>query len=501
MLENIKKAFENIPILGGSKLISKVTPTRTPGVNLISTDTAFFGGANQAASNNTPIEDYFAAMRGHVWVYRCVNLIATSIASAPNRVWRRKEVPSPEVKIGKSHKWEPTDQHDVLSEILRHPNDYHCWFDLMELTVTDLELTGTAYWEKVRDKTGNVIALYRIKPSRIKPIPDPKMYVSGYIYLDERGQQKTILSPRDIVVFRYSAPDDDYFGLTPMDSLRPELTSDFNAMAFNKAFFRNDATPSIVLETDNSLPRQVIDRLNLEWNKRHAGLGNAHKTAILQGGLKAKVISLTHKDMQFIEMRKLVRNSVLSAFGVPPILVGVVEGANYSNSLEQKQTFWRETVFPKLRKIQNVINRQLAPDNIEFRWNYDDIEDLIEDRAAKSVMEQRYVQAGIWTINEVRARQGLPPVAWGNDWRIPATLMPAGDTQEAVPSSQNEGSLPSSTSASLEPTSVDTDSSNIDLPFLDSNGIPREPEAPRQRLPGDNTRVRDTRVSGPLGRI
>ena len=104
-----------------------------------------------------------------------------------------------------------------------------------------------------------------------------------------------------------------------------------------------------------------MKRLNAKWIGKYGGYQKAFKTPVLEEGLKYKGITSTHQDMEFIQQRKITREEILAAYGVPPAIVGLFEYANYANSREQKKLFWEDTMLPKLIKMQEYVSVFLLP--------------------------------------------------------------------------------------------------------------------------------------------
>src|SRR6266436_3926692 len=110
------------------------------------------------------ILDFLALYQVNPHVYTCVNSIATAIASVEFHIFKGG------TKVEKDH---PTFQK------LSNPNPHQVWYELVETTVGFLELCGNAFWEEVRDDKYNLIALYPLRPDKIRIIPHPKTKVAG----------------------------------------------------------------------------------------------------------------------------------------------------------------------------------------------------------------------------------------------------------------------------------------------------------------------------------
>jgi len=163
-----------------------------------------------------------------------------------------------------------------------------------------------------------------------------------------------------------------------------------------------------------------------DWNKGHRGLDRAHKTAVLMGGVTPVPMSIGAKEGEFIGLFNVSRDQKLTALGVPPVIAGIFEYANYANSTQQMLIFYQHTIKPLGRLIADTINTQLLPiwyrndPGLYVEFDYSAVDVLQEDRESKARIDQIYVQSGIKTPNEVRLDLSLPPVDGGDEIRGPS---------------------------------------------------------------------------------
>src|SRR3984885_7476742 len=82
---------------------------------------------------------------------------------------------------------------------------------------------------------------------------------------------------------------------------------------------------------------------------------------LLEGGLDWKPMSLTHKDMDFLEAKHTAAREIALAFGVPPMLLGIPGDNTYANYQEANRVFWRMTVLPLANRVGACLAQWLAP--------------------------------------------------------------------------------------------------------------------------------------------
>src|SRR5690606_25522317 len=92
----------------------------------------------------------------------------------------------------------------------------------------------------------------------------------------------------------------------------------------------------------------------------HAGMTNAGRPLVLEGGLDWKPMSLTPAEMDFIAGKHAAAREIALAFGVPPQLLGIPGDATYANYREANVAFWRQAVAPLVRKTAAALTGWLA---------------------------------------------------------------------------------------------------------------------------------------------
>ena len=147
---------------------------------------------------------------------------------------------------------------------------------------------------------------------------------------------------------------------------------------------------------------------------QYQGTANAGRPLLLEGGLDWKAMSLSPKDMDFMEAKHSAAREIALAFGVPPMLLAIPGDNTYSNYQEANRVFWRQTVLPLGSRIGAALTQWLAPAfgaGLTLTADTDRIEALSADRAA---LWERVTKAPFLTVNEKRAATGYGAVAGGD---------------------------------------------------------------------------------------
>jgi HK97 family phage portal protein len=137
-------------------------------------------------------------------------------------------------------------------------------------------------------------------------------------------------------------PTDDHYGLSPMEAAAVPLDIDNAAGAWNKSLLDNAARPSGALVfSGNPVSETQFGRLKDELKASYQGAANAGRPLLLEGGLTWQPLSLTPKDMDFIEAKNAAAREIALAFGVPPLLLGLPGDNTHANYAEANRAFYR----------------------------------------------------------------------------------------------------------------------------------------------------------------
>ena len=366
------------------------------------------------------ISDYLEAYRTHPWINACIDKVAEAVASVPFKLFTQdQEGKVQEVTSGE------------LYDLFQSVNDYTTVHDFWEQMVIDLEVTGN-FFAEIEFAGSKPTALHHMQPDCVRIIPDPKKRVKEFWYT-VNGHTIT-LPAENVLHLYYYDPLSPLWGLSPLASISLTLTTDFYARAYNRRFFENDASVPAVLETDQKLTPEEIDRIQKSWASVHQGVDKAHKIALLWGGLRYKETGLAPKDAQFLELIKMHREEICAALGVPPAVVGIFEYANYANSEAQIKMFWHDKILPLLTKVEQMITEHFISrfdEKIFGQFDISGIEALREDETKVADIDFKLVSSGLATINERRALKGQEAVPWGDTGYIPMSWVPAGESGEA----------------------------------------------------------------------
>ena len=337
-------------------------------------------------------------------LHRAVRLIAENAASCGFLVYE-----------GAQEK----DAHPLL-QLLSRPNARQDGASFFEALYAHMLLAGNAYVEAVA-LGDEVRELYTLRPDRMKVVPGHDGWAEAYDYSvagrSVRFDQLASHLP-PILHLTFFHPLDDHYGLAPVEAAAVALNTHNSASTWNKALLDNAARPSGALVYSGPegavLSDQQFDRLKRELTDTYQGAVNAGRPLLLEGGLDWKAMSLTPKDMDFLDAKNSAAREIALAFGVPPMLLGIPGDNTYANFQEANRVFWRQTILPLASRVGASIAHWLSPqfgEGLRVVVDTDRIDALASDRAA---LWDRIANAPFLTLNEKREATGYAPVEDGN---------------------------------------------------------------------------------------
>jgi HK97 family phage portal protein len=306
-----------------------------------------------------------------------------------------------------------------LTLLLTRPNPRQDGGVFFEMLYAHLLLAGNAYVEAVA-LNAQVRELYALRPDRIKVVPGADGWAEAYEYsVGGRSVRFDQLSQSvpPILHLTFFHPLDDHYGLAPIEAAAVAVDTHNAAARWNKALLDNAARPSgaLVYSSDGAvLSEHQFDRLKHELDTAYTGSGNAGRPMLLEGGVDWKAMSLTPKDMDFLEAKHTAAREIALAFGVPPMLLGIPGDNTFANYAEANRSFFRQTVLPLASRVGCALAQWLAPQfggDIRVVIDSDRIDALAADRAA---LWARVSNAAFLTLNEKREAVGYAPVAGGD---------------------------------------------------------------------------------------
>lgn len=345
-------------------------------------------------------------------VWACVRVLSETIAALPWQVFKRTEG-------GK--KLYP--EHPLYRVLHDSPNPLLTSFTFREVMMVNACIYGRFY----------ALISKRTADSALIIIPPPMV---RHVWT-EAGELRYEVRYADNHVVHYE-PDEMIhivgLSLDGIASLSPIMTAAREAIGLalateehNARFFANGARPGGVLSTDGELSDAARERVKVAWAGSQAGLGNAYKTAVLEGGLKYTSVTMQSDHAQLQETRRFQVEEMCRPFRMPPSFVQDHTRSTFANVEHQDLAFAKHTILPWCVRIEQEFNRKLFDAGSFCQFNLDGL--MRGDFATRT---NGYAKAlggpgtqGYATVNEIRALENLPPIVGGDELLFAKDLMAA----------------------------------------------------------------------------
>jgi len=364
-----------------------------------------------------------AAHRKVAIVYAAVSSIARNLQQVPVYAVRHFA----RVGRGKGRTDRLPDNHP-LSALLLRPNPEEDFSAIVEAITILLNIRGEALMELASNGKGPMARPSELHVHPSKWIQRVDVGSDGkYSEFTLRGDGKEFKIPGDQgVFFKFYNPANPWRGLAPLDAAWQAADMHYAQQLFNAKFFDRGAVPSLVLKLDEKsgysgpLTTEQKARLREQLQGLHGGLDKAFGVTVVGVGETLEKVGASINDMHFEQLARWSEREILAVYGVPPIILGIVETANRANSIEQRRMFWEERLIPTGEDICSLLNRKLVPrfgENLQIVFDYSQVPAMRRDVKAISDAVIPLIYAGVQTINEVREEWlDKPPVPWGDQW-------------------------------------------------------------------------------------
>jgi HK97 family phage portal protein len=305
-------------------------------------------------------------------------------------------------------------------DLLARPNPLQSHGEFFQELYHYLLIGGNAYVQSAGPQGGMPTELYLLRPDRVTVIAGNGTLPAAYRYTIGDKSRDFPVDPftgaSRILHLKNFHPLNDWYGLSPVEAAAYSIDQHNQSGAWNQALLQNGARPSgaLVVRPDTGggvLSEEQYHRVKNQIDEQFSGAANAGRPILLEGGLDWKELSLSPKDMDFIEAKNSSARDIALAFGVPPQLLGIPGDNTYSNLQEARLALWEQSVLPLACRTADAFTRWLLPmfsNRLEFAPDTDSIYALAP---RNQIIWDRVEKASFLTDDEKRAAVGYGPKA------------------------------------------------------------------------------------------
>lgn len=341
-------------------------------------------------------------------------------------------------------------QIDLVNNVLRRPNPRMPFMTITRLAKTDEEATGNGYIEIARNIKNKIKGLYHVPSHTVRvrkgnlgfvQIRDGKKVYFKPAGADfdihaETGTKHKLNSlpykdrANEFIHWLIYSPRSSYYGVPRYTGAAQAIAGNQLSGRRNLAFFRNDATPRLVISVSNGqLTSDSVSEVKNFVDSLGKGPENSHRVMVIQA--KSKVggpdtqkntkidvtplsVGITD-DGSFLKYREANDNELREAFGIDNIFLGE-GGINRATSYVGRNITNEQEFLPDIEEKEYIINMSVVEpilteegikqENIKIKFEF--VKPKSTDEVQDAEVFVRYLQGGGITPNDIRHKLGLP---------------------------------------------------------------------------------------------
>ena len=362
------------------------------------------------------------------WVWQAVNIIANDVGKLPLILYDRRNPDDRRRAIA----------HPAYNLVKRRPNAFMSAKTFRATLTAHALLRGNGLALIVRDGRGVPLELLPLNPNKTRV----EFNGSTPFYITKFGDDPAdvTLAATDVLHIK-GLGFDGIWGYDVITLARNSFGLGLATEKHGARYYKNNARPSVVLETDASIDKEQAEQILASWSDMHRGVENAHETALLSGGMKANAISMSNENAQWIESRKFQRSDVASWFCLPPHKLGDSDKASYSSLEQENRSYIDNTLTNWLSAWEDECNEKLLGLNARVTGSHEF--EFLTASLLRADLKTRYESYSIGIVNEflspneVRRLENMPARTDedGDSFRNPNTR---GAEAEADPEAEPE---------------------------------------------------------------
>lgn len=352
------------------------------------------GFQGQPIRNYTDVE----AIR-HSDIFTAVMMIASDLARMPIRLTNNGEI----------------DFNNKITKLLNiRPNPFYNGYIFKLVVFANSLLTSHGYVEIARDNKGNPINLAFRKTSEIELKLSPSgRYFYEFKKIDDNGKSTSRkIKFEDMIDIKFYSLD-GINGLSVLDTLSKTIDADNNGKDFLNNFLKNGTHAGGILKMKGVLNnKEARDRARKEFHKAFSGTKQAGKVVVLDESMGFEQLEVDTEVLKLIRENKSSTREIAGVFGIPLHKFGI-ETTNMS--ITDANLDYLSTLKPYTTCVCAELNFKFNDEitDVIREFKFDTTEIRVVDEKTQAEIDKINLDSGKTNIDEVRKRDGLPPIPGG----------------------------------------------------------------------------------------
>jgi len=306
----------------------------------------------------------------------------------------------------------------ALTEFWHHPDGEQPFATWLREALEDLLVIDAPAFEIRRNRGGDVIALDVVDGATIKVLIDdtgrrPKPPAPAYQQVIH-GRPWRLLTADELLYAPRNRRPFKAYGMSPVEQIVMTVNIALRRQVMQLQHFTEGNVPVGLLSAPEGWTVEQVRRFQEGFDAKLAG-NAAERTKLIWGPPGAKYQAFKeapYKD----DFDEWLARVVCFAFSISPnpfirqvqrTTADTLQEAALKEGLEPLKQWVK-------RLADGVMQRRMGHADLEFVW---DEEEALDPQGQSQILD-RYVRAGIYSLNEARAAIGFDPVAGGDEPRI-----------------------------------------------------------------------------------
>lgn len=321
------------------------------------------------------------------------------------------------------------DEAHPVADLLWRPNQRDNDTSLFYQIAKSLDLVDEAFLIKERNEFGYVKELVPVRADAMREKRGP-FGVERWTYHVPGTQIKVNYEPQDVIHITRANLLDALRGVSKLNRIAEVVEADILLSRYLRTVVGTGGRLDWILQVQGTTNPDDIARVRQQVARSLEKASKSDHVVAVGDKMSLTPANLKPADLSIFELAEYVRDRILMTFKVPPEALGFREGASSrASALVAESAHIKHAVLPMAKLIAAALTRHLLSDfeditpgaKVWYEIGYDDI--TPHDEELQSQIEVSEV-GKIVTLNEVRARRGLPAVEGGDELWVSGGSVP-----------------------------------------------------------------------------
>jgi HK97 family phage portal protein len=333
--------------------------------------------------------------------WRCVNLITSSIATLPLKLY--------DGTSGKKQIF------NTASEALKYPNTNITSFTYNEMLIGSALMHGNGY--AYIERFNKSIELHPIHPDKVVPF----MY-DGEIFYEVKFEDEFRIIAKEEMIHLRGFGLDVLKGYSVLDYHKITIGLSLAAQRENANFYEKGTKIDGYLRLKGKLDDEAKKGIREGWSGVYGMNGSGNGTAVLDQETEYVRLGMPPADAKFIETSEYNDTQIATLFAVPAHMINKLDRATHTNIEHQAIEFVKYCLLPWIAKLEQEYNRKLLS-NPAYYFKYSVNALMRGDAKTRAEFYRIMFNIGMMTQNEGRALEDLDPVEEGDKLYVPLNMI------------------------------------------------------------------------------